>query len=180
LSDDVDRRAGSGAGQGRAFLVRDGQMDGSQEPADLSAPAVIGAGGLTEGSLQVRPRRSLSDILRRIALAEDEEEEDDESDAKEPEGAASLSSRGLRGGDADLARRDRGDRPSTPPSSTCSPCSVSWRIGERQPTRMRPETKSSSAELMVVPAPEPLTPRWREANSKSPADVQKSASVAGA
>jgi hypothetical protein len=93
-------------------------MDGSQEPADLSVPVVIGAGGLTEeGSLQVRPRRSRSDILRRIALAEDEEDEDEDSDAKEPEGVASLSSRGLRGGDADLARRDRGDRPSTPPWS---------------------------------------------------------------
>jgi hypothetical protein len=179
LTDDVDRRAGSGAGQGRAFLDRDGHMDGSQEP-DFSAPVVIGGGGLTEGSLQVRPRRSRSDILRRMVLEEDEEEDEDESDSKEPEGGAFLSSRGLRGGDADLARRCRGDRPSTPPSSICSPRSVSWRMGERQPTRMRPETKSSSAEHMVAPAPAPPTPRSRAANSKSPAAVQKSPSVDGA
>ena len=126
LTDDVDRRAGcgTGQGQGRDFLERDGQMDGSQEPADLSAPVAIGAGGLTEGSLQVRPRRSRSDILRRMVFAEEEEEDDDDdADANEPEGSAFLASRGLRGGDADLARRGRGDRPSTPlcPSSLGSP-----------------------------------------------------------
>ena len=155
LTDDVDRRAGCGTGQGQGsdFLVRDGQMDGSQEPADLSAPVATGAGGLTVGSLQVRPRRSRRDILRRMVLAEDEQEdEDDEADANEPEGSVFLASRGLRGGDADLARRGRGDRPSMPPSpsSLGSTRSVSCRMGERQPTRMRPETKSSSAELMAV------------------------------
>jgi len=183
LSDEVDRRAGIGAGQGRAFLARDGQMDGSQETVDLSAPAAIGTGGLARGSLQVRPRRSRSDILRRMVLAEEheeEEEDEDDSDAKEPEGAAFLSSRGLRGGEADLVRRGRGDRHSTPPWSSPSSRSFSWRIGERQPTRMRPDTKSSSAELMVVRAPAPPAPRWREVNSKSPAAVQKSPSVEGA
>ena len=181
LTDETDRRAGCGAEQGRAFLARVGQIDGSQDP-DLSAAVVIGAGGLIEGSLQVRPRRSRSDILRRMVLAEEEEEDDDDADAKESAGSAVFASRGLRGGETDLVRRGRGERPSTPPPSSpcCSLQSVSWRMGERQPTRIRPERKSSSAELMVVVPPAPSIPRWRAANSKSPGAVQKSPSAEGA
>lgn len=157
-------------------MVRDGQMDGSQKldlisasAPELMAEANAGPAEDEKSLLQVRPRRSRSEILRRMVFAEDADE-----DAKDSEGVSAdpfSANRGVRGGDADLARRGRRECPPPSSPSSSSPWPVSWRIGERPPTRMRPERKRSSAELMPVPAT-----RWRaDANSKSPAHPSPSA-----
>lgn len=202
LSDEAERRPGGcGAGQGSGEFLDDergdGQIDGGQKPGLLvtSAPAAPDdARSAPAQSPPVRLRRSRRDILRRLFFAEDddeEEEEDDEADAKVSEGSAKAAPLGLRVGETDLVRRvargERLSRSASSPSSSSSPPPLppsrpaSCRIGERQPTRIRPATKSSSAELIATAPLGPGPSAMCAANSKSPAAAaQQSASAEAA
>jgi hypothetical protein len=205
LSDEAERRPGGcGAGQGSGKLLDDergdGQIDGGQKPgllvtSALPVPDDDAWSAAPAQSPPVRLRRSRSDIRRRLFFAEDddeEEEEDDEADAKVSEGSAKAAPLGLRVGETDLVRRvARGERLSRSASSSSSsppplplppsrPASCR-RIGEMQPTRIRPATKSSSAELIAAPPLGPGPSAMCAANSKSPAAAaQQSASAEAA
>lgn len=203
LSDEAERRPGGcGAGQGSGEFLDDergdGQMDGGQKPGLLvtSAPAAPDDDAWSAAPAQsppVRLRRSRRDIRRRLFFAEDDdekEEDDDEADAKVSEGSAKAAPLGLRVGETDLVRRvARGERLSRSASSSSSSSSrplppsrtASCRIGERQPTRIRPATKSSSAELIATPPLGPGPSAMCAANSKSTAAAaQQSASAEAA